>query len=214
MSSTSNSSSSIGGIAALPQEQIEQPIQDTTTSTGINQAIARLKELGINFLALDFDRTILDIHTGGRWKGSPEELFPHVRPIFAHLIEAAMASSSSDEEGEGREFLHVGVVTFSRQIQLVRGILDQIVGPEVSQRIPIRGRDDSWKHTQGKQPQMAGAIEELESHHAGLRITQNTTLLVDDDKRNIEVALTNGVRAIWLDPKQPHLLLQDIRTLV
>ena len=212
MSSTSNSSTSIGGIAALPQEQIVQPIQGSTTSTGINQAIARLKELGINFLALDFDRTILDIHTGGRWKGSPEELFPHVRPIVAHLIEAAMASSSSDEEGEGQE-LHVGVVTFSRQIQLVRGILDQIVGPEVSQRIPIRGRDDSWKHTQGKQPQMASAIEELESHHAGLRITQNTTLLVDDDKRNIEVALTNGVRAIWLDPKQPHLLLQDIRTL-
>ena len=218
MSSTSNSSTSIGGIAALPQEQIVQPIQGSTTSTGINQAIARLKELGINFLALDFDRTILDIHTGGRWKGSPEELFPHVRPIFAHLIEAAMASSSSDEEGEGQE-LHVGVVTFSRQIQLVRGILDQIVGPEVSQRIPIRGGDRSWTYTgggstQGKQPHMASAVEELESHHAGLHITRNTTLLIDDDEQNIRVALTNGVRAIWLNPEKPHLLLQNIRKLV
>ena len=221
MSNNSNGSSNIGGIAesgALSQEQI-QPPQGTSTSTGINQAIARLKELGIKFLALDFDCTILDIHTGGRWNGSLEELFPHVRPVFAHLIEAAMASSSSsDEEGEGQE-LHVGVVTFSRQIQLVRGILDQIVGPEVSQRIPIRGGDRSWTYTgggstQGKQPHMASAVEELESHHAGLHITRNTTLLIDDDEQNIRVALTNGVRAIWLNPEKPHLLLQNIRKLV
>jgi len=223
MSSTSNSSSSIGGIAAatesgaLSQEQIHPP-QGTSTSTGINQAIAKLKELGINFLALDFDCTILDIHTGGRWNGSLEELFPHVRPVFAHLIEAAVASSSSDEEGEGKE-LHVAVVTFTRQIQLVRGILDQIVGPEASQRIPIRGGDRSWKYTgggstQGKQPHMASVVEELESQHAGLRITRNTTLLIDDDEQNIRVALTNGVRAIWLNPEKPHLLLQNIRKLV
>lgn len=178
-------------------------------STGINQALTKLKELGINFLALDFDRTILDIHTGGRWNGSLEELYPHVRPIFAHLIEAAV----QDDD------IHVAVVTFTRQIQLVRGILDQIVGPEASQRIPIRGGDRSWRYSgggslQGKQPHMASAVEELESQHAGLQITRSTTLLIDDDQQNTRYALTHGVRAIWLNPEKPHLLLQNIRKLV
>jgi hypothetical protein len=178
-------------------------------STGINQAITKLKELGINFLALDFDRTILDIHTGGRWNGSLEELYPHVRPVFAHLIEAAV----QDDE------INVAVVTFTRQIQLVRGVLDQIVGPEASQNIPIRGGDRSWKYTgggslQGKQPHMASAVEELESNIMGLQITRNTTLLIDDDPQNIRIALTNGVRAVWLNPEKPHLLLQNIRKLV
>jgi hypothetical protein len=181
----------------------------TPQSTGINQAITKLKEVGVNFLALDFDRTILDIHTGGRWNGSLDELYPHVRPVFAHLIEAAV----QDDE------LHVAVVTFTRQIPLVRGILDQIVGPEASQLIPIRGGDRSWKYTgggstQGKQPHMASAVEELESHNAGLQITRNTTLLIDDDQQNIRIALTNGVRAVWLNPEKPHLLLQNIRKLV
>ena len=227
MSSTSSSSGSIADAtesAALPQQQ-EQPIppqqqpQGTSTSTGINQAIAKLKELGINFLALDFDRTILDIHTGGRWNGSLEELYPHVRPVFAHLIEAAVATSSHEDNVDDEGELHVAVVTFSRQIQLVRGILDQIVGPEASQRIPIRGGDRSWKYTGGgsllgKQPHMASAVEELESHHAGLHIARNSTLLIDDDQRNIREALKNGVRAIWLNPEKPYLLLQNIRQLV
>jgi len=177
-------------------------------STGIKQAITKLKEVGINFLAIDFDCTILDIHTGGRWNGSLEELYPHVRPVFADLIEAAV----EDE-------MKVAVVTFTRQVQLVRGILDQIVGPEASQRIPIRGGDRSWKYNgggslQGKQPHMASAVEELESRHEGLQITRNSTLLIDDDQSNIRTALTNGVRAIWLNPDKPHLLLQNIRKLV
>eukprot|EP00429_Kryptoperidinium_foliaceum_P024432 CAMPEP_0176128970 /NCGR_PEP_ID=MMETSP0120_2-20121206/65191_1 /TAXON_ID=160619 /ORGANISM="Kryptoperidinium foliaceum, Strain CCMP 1326" /LENGTH=179 /DNA_ID=CAMNT_0017464115 /DNA_START=185 /DNA_END=721 /DNA_ORIENTATION=+ len=171
----------------------------TQHSSGIAEALAKLKEVGINFLALDFDQTILDVHTRGRWEGTLDELYPHVRPVFAHLIEAAV----HDED------MHVAVVTFTRQIHLVRGILDQIVGPEASQQIPIRGGDRSWNYvgagsTHGKQPHMASAVEELENRNPGLQINRNTTLLIDDDQQNIRHALKNQTRAIWFNPDKPH----------
>jgi hypothetical protein len=33
----------------------------------------------INFLAIDFDQTMIDIHTGGRWKGTTPELNEHMQ---------------------------------------------------------------------------------------------------------------------------------------
>lgn len=171
--------------------------------------MAKLKELGINFLALDFDQTILDVHTGGRWEKSLEEIFAHVRPVFAQLIQAA------SEDGD----MHIAVVTYTRQIHFVRGVLDHIVGPEASQQIPIRGGDRSWDYKgtgskHGKQPHMASAVEELESRNPGLQINRSTTLLIDDDTKNIRHALKNQTRAIWFNPEKPHMLLQNIMKLV
>lgn len=45
----------------------------------------------VNFLALDFDLTILDIHTSGRWPGTPEQLTQRIRPFFQALIPVAVA---------------------------------------------------------------------------------------------------------------------------
>jgi hypothetical protein len=43
----------------------------------------------INFLAIDFDQTMIDIHTGGRWKGTTPELNEHMRPLFLHFVPLA-----------------------------------------------------------------------------------------------------------------------------
>jgi hypothetical protein len=176
-------------------------------STAIVSAISKLKEVGISFLALDFDQTILDIHTGGAWKLTLEELFPHVRPVFAQLIQAAVDND-----------MQVAVVTFSVQSRYVRGVLDHIVGIQASQQIPIRGGDRSWQYQgpgslAGKQSHMASAVEELEARFE-VQISKQSTLLIDDDVRNIRFALGDGTRAIWFNPKKPHLLLQDILRLV
>jgi hypothetical protein len=45
---------------------------------------------GVNFIALDFDRTLIDVHTRGQWDEPYEELFPHVRPIFKTFILLAL----------------------------------------------------------------------------------------------------------------------------
>lgn len=162
--------------------------------------------MGVNFLALDFDQTILDIHTGGVWRGTLPEIFPHVRPVFVDLMRAAQAAD-----------LQIAVVTFSHQTFLVRGVLDSVL-KDGSTRVPIRGGDRSWTYSGkgshiGKQPHMASAVEELE-HRFDVQITKKSTLLIDDDPKNIRYALREGVRAIWFNPQKPHRLLQEIRKLV
>lgn len=177
-------------------------------SEAIASSIAKLKELGINFLALDFDQTILEIHTGGRWTSTLEELLPHVRPVFAQLIPAALEND-----------IHVGIVTFTSQTStIVRGVLDHILGAQAASQIPIRGSDRTWRYEgtgsmDGKQPHIASAVEELETHF-NVEITKATTLLIDDDVRNIRYALNDGTRAVWFNPRKPHMLLQNIMKLL
>jgi hypothetical protein len=205
---TTFSCGSIMATSTASNSNSTSTTQQQQHSSAITLAIRKLKDLGINFLALDFDQTILDIHTGGYWKGSMEELFPHVRPVFCDLIQAAVAHD-----------IQVAVVTFSVQTPYVRGVLDYICGIQASQQIPIRGGDRSWQYKgsgslEGKQSHMASAVEELESRCAEVELSKNTTLLIDDDARNIRAALRDGTRAVWFNPKKPQLLLQDLMKLV
>lgn len=68
--------------------------------------------------------------------------------------------------------------------------------------------------TKGKQAHMASAVEELEERNKGLEVTKASTLLIDDDAKNIRYALQHGVRAIWLNPKKSSQLLNDMQNLV
>lgn len=157
----------------------------------------------INFLALDFDKTIIDIHTGGRFPGTVAELSLHLRPMFFHLISAAHAAG-----------IKIAVVTFSPQVEQISHVLETHF-EEFSHEILIRGRDRSWSYEgngmeEGKQPFMASAVEELESKYSDLNINKDTTVLVDDDPDNIRCAISDGVRALLLNPDQSHGLLDDI----
>jgi hypothetical protein len=166
------------------------------------------ESVNINFLAIDFDKTIVEIHTGGSWKQSAQALLPHVRPMFRRLIALAI------DEG-----IHVAVVTFSSQTEMVRHILEHIT--DRAAEIPIRGGFpgstfvyEGLGSTKGKQAHMASAVEELEERHKGLEITKASTLLIDDDANNIRYALQHGVRAIWLNPNKSSRLLKDMELLV
>lgn len=129
--------------------------------------------------------------------------------MFRHLIPAAL------DQG-----IHVAVVTFSGQIDVIRSILDQVT--DRAAEIPIRGGFGGHKtfnyegsgSLAGKQAHMASAAEELEARNKGLRLKRASTVLIDDDETNIRHALENGVRAIWLDPQNPLQLLKDMRRLV
>lgn len=50
-------------------------------------------------MALDFDLTILDIHTSGRWPGTPEQLTQRIRPFFQALIPVAVAEGERASTG-------------------------------------------------------------------------------------------------------------------
>ena len=59
---------------------------------------------------------------------------------------------------------------------------------------------------------MASAAEELMTKPA-LGVTdvrKDTTLLIDDDPRNIKKSLKDNMRALWFNPRDPLRLLDDI----
>ena len=66
---------------------------------------ADLKNAGINFIAVDFDMTLVDTHTEGRWSRSASELASHVRPCMRQLVHDALDNG-----------IYVAVVTFSPQV--------------------------------------------------------------------------------------------------
>ena len=61
-------------------------------------------QTGINLLAVDFDLTLIDVHTGGCWVGSAAALASRVRPCMKRILDEALNSG-----------IHVAVVTFSPQ---------------------------------------------------------------------------------------------------
>jgi hypothetical protein len=193
---------------------------NSSLENAVALAIQNLQSLPINFLAIDFDQTLIDIHTGGVWPGTVDELAPHVRLEFRDLIASALQTGT----------IHVAIVTFSKQPALIKSVLERALGLEMASKIVIRGHDKSWRYEgagsqEGKQPHMASAVEELLALHTAscgggdgngdnVEITKTTTLLIDDDKRNIRIALDDGVRALWFCPNKPHHLLRDVANLI
>ena len=59
--------------------------------------IERLLEGGINFVALDFDQTIIDIHTANHPTDSLklEIIEPHIRPFFRTFLNVLLMKSNS-----------------------------------------------------------------------------------------------------------------------
>jgi len=85
-------------------------------------------------------------------------------------------------------------------------------------QIPIRGGDGSWRYRgvaslRGKQPHIASAVEEL-SHCYLAQIDRRSTLLIDDDARNISDALNSGVNAILYSPTDPCCIERGISALL
>lgn len=75
--------------------------------------VATLLGKGIKVLALDFDKTIVSVHTAGFWKGGTPKLAEHVRPCFKALIQNTLDNCK----------LHLCIVTYSMQPALIQDVL-------------------------------------------------------------------------------------------
>ena len=185
------------GLHSLPY------MTDTSFSDeDITFVLRHLSEQKVNFLAIDFDQTMVDIHTGGRWPGKAIDLASRLRPSFLKLIPMAIEAD-----------FYVAVVTFSPQTRMIADVLHYAF-PNYMDRICIRGSDGTWRYEgggslDGKQAHMASAVEELR-HRFQADISRASTLLIDDDANNIRTALSEGVRAVWLDPDNADALPQNL----
>lgn len=150
----------------------------------------------MKLIAFDFDETIVDIHTGGRWTGSDEELVSHVRPDFRCVIARCL-----DEDENNGTGIYISVATFSTQKELISSVLSKSTPNHRAKDIPIFGRDDVVPgYTSGKQSQLLLSIREAQQAAAAAAVTLSTTMLVDDDPRNVKVANADGYRTIHYVP--------------
>lgn len=89
---------------------------------------------GVVLLALDFDLTLVTIHTRSLWLEAASKLALFFRPELCALMSAADALG-----------IHLAVVTFSSQTALIRETLGCAIGPDMAKRVIIRGEDGSWE---------------------------------------------------------------------
>jgi hypothetical protein len=57
--------------------------------------------------------------------------------------------------------------------------------------------------SEGKQRFLASAAKEFEDTH-GAKITEGSTLLIDDDEHNIHIAISAGGRGVLFLPHEPE----------
>jgi len=180
---------------------------DCCSEDELLEIISRLKTSGINFLAVDFDQTLICDHTAGKWEGTAEGLAHKTRPFFRYFIPLALHNG-----------IFVAIVTLSPQVKLIIDMLRIVFGP-YAEYIPVRGEDSSWGYQghgccKGKQRHIASAAEELIVANApNCIITRATTLLVDDDHSNIFTALEAKTRAILCDPANLRRMVDDLLTI-
>ena len=161
------------------------------------KASQRIWDSGIRLLALDFDYTIVDIHTGGRWKGSSQSLCEHVRPAFIELLPYIYKLK-----------IAIAIVTFSSQVELISNVT-KCAFPSFGSDIFIRGNDNSWPckkcFSKGKYPHILSVIREIQKRSPDIasNVTLSSTLLIDDYENNIINALRHGAKGIIFNHKDP-----------
>uniref|UniRef100_A0A7S3NHG0 FCP1 homology domain-containing protein n=1 Tax=Aureoumbra lagunensis TaxID=44058 RepID=A0A7S3NHG0_9STRA len=166
-----------------------------------------LQRIGKRMICVDFDLTLIRIHTGGNWQKTAENLSKCVRPCMIQLLQESVACG-----------LHVAIVTFSSQTSLIHEVLSLIV-PEQANKIIVRALDRSWAYNgdgshDGKLPHMASAVEEVYQNHGDL-LAKKDVLLIDDDPLNVQSALNAGITAVLCRPSEATASIEKgIKTLV
>jgi len=164
--------------------------------------VAMLNDMDIKLLCLDFDLTLVSMHTGGRWWGNTKTLERSVRQLFRVIIPECH-----------RRGIEVCVVTMSSQTKLVADVLRASVPCDMSQ-VLVRGGERTLMTEEGE---VDGATE-LEGARKQRHINSvlhkrrelgkspllsHQVLLVDDDHFNVDEALTQGMRALVFNPDSP-----------
>jgi hypothetical protein len=81
------------------------------------EIVLGIQRKNIKLIAIDFDNTFLSIHTSGYYQGTADTLLEHIRTTFLYFIQEILDSPAFGQT------LHVCIVSFSSQEQLIRKLL-------------------------------------------------------------------------------------------
>jgi len=85
--------------------------------TKAREIVSGIQRKNIKLIAIDFDNTFLSIHTNGYYQGTVDTLLEYIRKTFRYLIQEILDSPAFGHT------LHVCIVSFSSQEQLIRKLL-------------------------------------------------------------------------------------------
>lgn len=218
-------------MQAKPSQAEADVMADGDSSENLTALAAEiastLQAAGARLVCIDFDATLVSIHTGGTWTRSALELSAYVRSLFRELVPILCASRQT----------HVAVVTFSPQAELVREVLAHCFAPEVAARVIVRADDASWTLAHDDTCDFIPAWQTSGRHldrtyklpfvisaalHAAQREAENPvairnreTVLFDDDAVNVRVANESGMTGIYFNPEgvDAHVLCSHIKKL-
>lgn len=175
-----------GNLASLEDDDGRDLKKHTDGAKLTVKIVDALHRSGVEYVAIDFDKTLINIHTGGEWWRDSSSILPHIRPQLRILVRVL------HQQGQG-----IAMVSFSRQMDIIRACLVNILGSEdQAAKIPILGYPAFWS---GKQ-----------THLVSLSRDPSKLLLIDDSEWNVLLAKRSGAHAVWFDPDNPDELWQNI----
>ncbi|GAB1602609.1 hypothetical protein Ahia01_000540500 [Argonauta hians] len=99
----------------------------------MNQMIEALKQHRITLLAVDFDMTLVELHTGGIWNEAVEDLLEHFRPSILKLIDSSL---------DHPRHIKVCIVTYFMQPWIIEELLALALPHRDASQILVRGNTD------------------------------------------------------------------------
>ncbi|CAF1397808.1 unnamed protein product [Rotaria sordida] len=173
----------------------------------VRDIVLCLQRKNIKLIAIDFDNTLLSIHTSGYYKGTAENLLEHIRSTFLYFIQEILDSPAFCQT------LHLCIVSFSSQEQLIRKLLELAFKTSKTDRIIIRCNTPEFisnineKNFLGKEYHLSSVVTEIATKR-NKTIKPNEILLLDDDIRNILIAEKFGHKVLEI---RDHISLDILK---
>ncbi|CAF0727597.1 unnamed protein product [Rotaria sordida] len=166
-----------------------------------------LQRKNIKLIAIDFDNTFLSIHTNGYYQGTVDSLLGYIRSTFHYFIHEILDSSAFNQT------LHVCIVSFSSQEQLIRKLLQLAFKTSKTDRIIIRCNTPEFvahmdEDFLGKEYHLSSVVTELATRR-NKTIKPNEILLLDDDVQNILIAEEFGHKVLEIRDEINLDILKD-----
>ena len=175
--------------------QIDLTLRDDELKNKVLEFLNYLTEKDIKVLTIDFDQTLVMVHTGGQWKSTYQHLSHAVRQFFVELITQALL----------KEF-HVAIVTFSYQVKLIKEVLCYTYRKEMGNKIKVYGWYPERYKEIGKQVHIGTCLNDINSEN-NISLTNKNVILIDDDNNNINIAKENDIKTGWLDVEDRKIFL-------
>jgi hypothetical protein len=175
--------------------QIDLTLRDDELKNKVLEFLNYLTEKDIKVLTIDFDQTLVMVHTGGQWKSTYQHLSHAVRQFFVELITEALL----------KEF-HVAIVTFSFQVKLIKEVLCYTYGKEMGNKIKVYGWYPKLYKEIGKQVHIETCLNDINSEN-NISLTNKNVILIDDDNNNINIAKENNIKTGLLNVEDRKIFL-------